>query len=214
MKHGKMSVNFGCRPFLGAASVFKTAVVALAALAGTATFAVAEVETLEIDPAHSNIGFKIKHLFSMVSGRFDAVEGTIVVDTEKPENSSVKVTIPAKSINTGVAKRDDHLRSPDFFDVEKYPTLTYVSKSVKRTGDNTADVEGDLTMHGVTKPVPLKVTFFGKGPGMQGETRTGWQAVGKLNRSDFGLNWGKLIEGTALVGEEVELILDVEAVKK
>jgi len=214
MKYGKISLSLGSRPAFGLGSTFKTAVAAMAGLVGTASFAVADVETFEIDPAHSNIGFKIKHLFTYVSGRFDEVQGSFVIDPQKPETASVKVSIPAKSINTGVKMRDDHLRGPDFFDVEKYPTLTYVSKSVKRTGENTADVEGDLTLHGVTKPVPLKVTFQGKGPGMQGETRSGWQAVGKLKRSDFGMTWGKAIEGTPLVGDEVEIVIDVEAVKK
>lgn len=208
MKHGKMLDYFRSLPSLVIAAS------ALAGFAGFTTSAIAQPETLEIDPAHSTVGFKIKHLFSFVNGRFGTVEGNIVVDSEKPDNASVKVSIGAKSIDTGVAKRDEHLRSADFFDVEKYPSLSFVSKSVKLTGENTAEMVGDLTLHGVTKEVPLKVTFLGKGPGPQGEIRTGWQATGALKRSDFGMAWGKVIEGTPLVGDLVEITLDVEAIKK
>ncbi len=178
--------------------------------------AFAAPETHEIDAAHSTVGFRIKHLFSHVTGRFDGVQGEIIVDREKPEASSVKVTIDANTINTANEKRDSHLRSADFFEVEKFPTLTYVSKSVKQTGETTADVVGDLTLHGVTKEVPLKVTFLGQGPGMApGEVKGGWQATGKIKRSDFGLTWGKLVEGTAVVGDDVEINLEVESnVKK
>ncbi len=171
-------------------------------------------ETYEIDPVHSSIGFKIKHLFSFVTGRFDTVKGIVVLDPERPGSSTVRVSIGAASINTSNAKRDAHLKTPDFFDVEKYPALTFVSKSVKQTGKDTADVIGDLTIHGVTKEVPLKVQFLGKGPGPQGEIRGGFEATTTLKRSEFGLTWNKLIEGTALVGDEVTVNLEVEAIQK
>jgi len=171
-------------------------------------------ETYEIDPVHSSIGFKVKHLFSWVQGRFDTVEGAITLDENNPEASSVKVNIKAESINTANAKRDGHLKSADFFEVDKHPLLSFASKSVKRTGETTADVIGDLTMHGVTKEVPLKVEFLGKGPGMQGETQAGFQATTTLKRSDFGLTWGKMIEGTPLVGDEVQVNLEVVGIRK
>lgn len=176
--------------------------------------ALAIPETYNVDPNHSTIGFKVKHLFSYVTGRFDKVAGTVVIDPEKPETSSVNVTIDTTTVDTANVKRDTHLKSPDFFDVEKFPAMTFVSKSVKQTGADTADVVGDLTLHGVTKEVPLKVHFLGKGPGMQGETRGGWEATTTLKRSEFGLTWGKIIEGTQVVGDDVAVTLEIEAIRK
>ncbi len=185
-----------------------------AALQTSATSALAATETYSIDPHHSTIGFKVKHLFSYVTGRFDTVEGTLSIDPEKPEASSVNVTIQATTVDTANAKRDTHLKSADFFEVTKFPLLTYVSTSVKQTGADTADVMGNLTLHGVTKEVPLKVHFIGKGPGPQGETRSGWEATASLKRSEFGLTWSKVVEGAQLVGDEVAITLEIEAIKK
>ncbi len=175
---------------------------------------VAAPETHEIDPVHSSVAFRIKHLFTFVPGRFVEFSGALTLDADKPENSSVKVTIPVASISTANDKRDEHLRSPDFFDAEKFKEITFESKSVKKTGEKTADVTGDLTLHGVTKEVVLKAEFLGQGPGMQGETRSGWHGTTTIKRSDFGINFGKDIEGTPLIGDEVEILLDIEAVKK
>ncbi len=180
-------------------------------LAGSAF---AAPETYEIDPAHTTIGFKVKHLFSFVTGRFTTVSGTIAGDADKPEASSVNATIQIGTISTANEKRDGHLKSPDFFDAAKFPTMTYVSKSVKKTGENEGEIIGDLTMHGVTKSVPLKVHFLGKGPGMQGEMRAGFEATADLKRSDFGLVWNKIIEGTSVVGDDVSIMLEIEAIKK
>jgi len=171
-------------------------------------------ETYQIDPVHSSIGFKIKHLFSKVTGRFAEVNGVIEIDPNQPENSSVNATIEVKSIDTQNAKRDSHLKTADFFDVEKFPAMTFKSKHVKKIDDKTADVIGDLTIHGVTKEVPLRVKFLGKGPGMAGKEITGWEATTTINRKDFGLTWGKMIEGVAAVGDEVEIELQIEAPKK
>ena len=168
-------------------------------------------EKYSIDPVHSTVGFKVKHLFSYVSGRFDDVKGTIDVDPAKPENSIVEVKIATKTINTANEKRDTHLRSPDFFDVEKFPEMTFKSRKVTRTGDKTADVVGDLTLHGVTKEVTLKTTFLGKGKGMTGAEQTGWEAKTTIKRSDFGLTWSKLIEGVQVVGDEIAIELLIEA---
>ena len=172
-------------------------------------------ETFSIDPHHSTVGFKVKPLFSYVTGRFDQVAGTVVLDPKKPEASSVNVTISTGSINTSNAKRDTHLKSADFFEALKFPDLVFVSKSVKQTGADTAEVVGDLTMHGVKKEVPLKVHFLGKGPGMApGEVRGGWEATTTLKRSEFGLTWSKLIEGTQVVGDDVAVALEIEGVRK
>ena len=168
-------------------------------------------EKFEIDPVHSTIGFKVKHLFSYVSGRFNDVQGTITGDAAKPEESSVEVKIATKSVNTANEKRDTHLRSPDFFDAEKFPEMTFKSKKVTRTGEETADVTGDFTLHGVTKEVTLKVKFLGKGKGMTGGLQTGWEAKTTIKRSDYGLTWSKLIEGVSVVGDEVEIELLIDA---
>ncbi|MEA3207102.1 MAG: hypothetical protein QOE70_159 [Chthoniobacter sp.] len=178
-------------------------------LVGASAFA--GTETYKIDPVHSTIGFKIRHFFSKVGGRFNEVAGTIQGDPAKPDDAQVSVTIQTKSIDTAEAKRDTHLRSPDFFDVEKFPAMTFVSKKVTRTGDNTADVTGDLTLHGVTKDVTLKVTFLGKGKTMNEAITTGWEATTKIKRSEFGLTWNKVVEGTSAVGDDVEIELQVEA---
>jgi polyisoprenoid-binding protein YceI len=178
-----------------------------------------------IDKNHSNVGFLIRHLFTKVPGRFTEFSGQIRFDEANPEQSTVEVTIKTASVNTDNDMRDKDLRSPNFFDVEKFPEMTFRSKSVKRTGQNTGDVTGDLTMHGVTKEVVLKVEFTGKGkgPGPQGKTASGqdattmvsgWDATTTLQRSDFGLTWNQMIEGTRVVGDEVQIELRVEADKQ
>ena len=167
------------------------------------------------DKAHSTIGFQVRHLFSNVPGKFDDFTGTIQFDEANPEQSSVEVNIKTASIDTGVKMRDDDLRSPNFFDAAKYPETTFKSKSVKATGNNTFDVTGDLTMHGVTKEVVLKVELIGKGAGMKpGSIVSGWDATTALKRSDFGLAWNKVIEGTQVVGDDVKIELHIEADKK
>jgi polyisoprenoid-binding protein YceI len=171
-------------------------------------------DTYAIDPAHSSVGFQIRHLFSNVTGKFDDFAGTLEFDEANPEKSSVEVTIKTASIDTGVKMRDDDLRSPNFFDAEKYPKITFKSKSVKSSEKNTAEVTGDLTMHGVTKEVVLKVELIGKGSGMKGAIVTGWDATTALKRSEFGLAWSKVIEGTAVVGDDVKIELHIEADKK
>jgi polyisoprenoid-binding protein YceI len=172
-------------------------------------------DTFVFDKAHSTMGFEVRHLFSNVPGKFDDFEGSINYDEANPDQSSVEVTIKTASIDTGVKMRDDDLRSPNFFDAEKFPTITFKSKSVKSTGKDTADVTGDLTMHGVTKEVVLKVELIGKGTGMKpGSIVSGWDATTALKRSDFGLTWNKVIEGTQVVGDDVKIELHVEADKQ
>src|ERR1700732_4028263 len=168
-----------------------------------------------IDKAHSSIGFQVRHLFSNVPGKFDDFTGTIRFDEANPEQSSGEVDIKTPSIDTGVKMRDDDLRSPNFFDATKYPETLFKSKSVKTTGNNTFEVTGDLTMHGVTKEVVLKVELVGKGAGLKpGSFVSGWDATTALKRSDFGLAWNKVIEGTQVVGDDVKIELHIEADKK
>jgi polyisoprenoid-binding protein YceI len=172
-------------------------------------------DTYAIDKAHSSIGFQVRHLFSNVPGKFDDFTGTIQFDEASPEQSSVEVSIKTASINTGVKMRDDDLRSPNFFDAAKFPELSFKSKSVKKTADNMFDVTGDLTMHGVTKEVVLKAELLGKGAGMKpGSVLTGWDGTTAIKRSEFGLAWNKVIEGTQVVGDDVKIELHIEADKK
>ncbi|HEY2713682.1 MAG TPA: YceI family protein [Chthoniobacterales bacterium] len=171
-------------------------------------------ETYKIDSVHSSISFKVRHFFSYVTGDFKRFEGTIHVDMDHPEKSSVSATIDVASIDTKNDKRDEDLRSPDFFEVAKYPTITFKSKSVKKTGTESGDIVGNLTMHGVTKEITLHAKFLGKGKGMGGKAISGWQVTADpIKRADYGLNWSKAVEGTAVVGEEVTISIDVEADK-
>jgi polyisoprenoid-binding protein YceI len=171
-------------------------------------------EAYKIDPVHSTIGFKVRHFFSYVSGSFKKFDGTINLDSDHPEKSSVEAIIDVASIDTRNDNRDNDLRGADFFDVAKYPTITFKSRSVKQTGADSADVIGNLTMHGVTKEITLHVKFLGKGKGMGGKSISGWQVTTEpLKRSEYGLTWSKVVEGTAAVGEEVTISIDVEAGK-
>ena len=169
-----------------------------------------------IDPVHSVVEFKVKHMMiSNVKGHFSKVTGTLKLDEAKPENSNVEASIEVASIETRDAQRDGHLKSPDFFDAEKYPTITFKSNTVKATGNGSGTVEGDLTIHGVTKRVTLDVegpTAPGKDP--WGNTRVAVTATTKISRKDFGLTWNAPLEtGGILVGDEVTITLDVQFVK-
>lgn len=169
-------------------------------------------ETYRIDPAHSSVSFKIKHLFAKVTGQFSEFSGTISGDANKPDEIAVQVEIRTASINTREPKRDEHLRSAEFFDVEQHPTITFASRKVNRTGEDSAFVTGDLTMRGVTREAILQVKFLGRGPDQQGIVRTGWEAQTALKRSDYGLLWSKAVEGTQVVSDDVEIELNIEAV--
>ena len=169
-------------------------------------------DTYQIDSVHSSINFKVRHFFSYVNGSFKKFEGTIRVDPDHPEKSSVTATIDTASIDTKNDKRDEDLRSANFFDVAKYPAITFKSKSVKQTGADSGDILGDLTMHGVTKEITLHVKFLGKGKGMGGKSISGWQVMPEpIKRTDYGLNWSKMVEGTAVVGDDVTVSIDIES---
>jgi len=201
-------------PFMKTSNwISKSILVAVVGL-GVHTPLSAAPETHEFDPAHSFVGFRIKHLFAYVHGRFNDVKGTLVIDPDKPEDATVTATIGVASISTGVEKRDAHLRTPDFFDAEKFKEITFKSKSVEKTGDKTAKVKGDLTIHGVTKEVTLDVEYFGHGADGQGSIRSGWRGMTTLKRSDYGITFGKDIEGVPLIGDQVDIILDMEGIVK
>jgi polyisoprenoid-binding protein YceI len=174
-------------------------------------------ETWSIDPEHSIVGFKIRHMMvSNVKGNFPSFSGTVEIDDKDISKSKVEVSIETASINTNIKKRDEHLRSPDFFDVAKYPTMTYVSSKVEKAGEGKLRVVGNLTLHGVTREVILNVegpTAAFKDP--WGSLRRGASATAKINRKDFGLNWNTAIEsGGVLVGEEVAIEIELEMSKK
>jgi len=172
--------------------------------------------TWDIDPTHTDVGFSVKHMMvSNTKGRFAGVKGTVDIDDKDLTKTKIGITIDVKSIDTREPKRDDHLRSPDFFDVAKFPTLTFKSKSVATAGKG-FKVTGDITIHGVTKEIVLDVDSITaplKDP--FGGTRRGVVAHTKVNRGDFGLKWNKAIEaGGVVVGEEVTITIDAELTEK
>lgn len=170
------------------------------------------VTPLQIDRSHSDVAFQVRHLLSKVRGRFNDFNGTIEFDRSNPQNARVDVTIQAASIDTGEPDRDKHLRSADFFDVDKYPTLRFVSTSVTPRDGNTYDVAGELTIHGVTRHVVLPATFLGSASDPWGNAKSVFEADLTLNRKDFGLTWNAALEtGGFLVGDEVLVSLSIQA---
>jgi polyisoprenoid-binding protein YceI len=171
--------------------------------------------TYQIDKAHSEAVFQVRHLLTKVRGRFSDFEGEIDYDEENPERSSVNVTIQAASIDTNERDRDTHLRSGDFFEVEKFQTLTFKSTRTTRKGKDSFDVAGDLTIRDVTRPVTLSVTHLGKAKDPWGNERIAFEAETTINRKDFGLLWNAVLEtGGFLVGDEVKISLSVQALPK
>jgi polyisoprenoid-binding protein YceI len=172
--------------------------------------------TWNLDPVHSVAEFKVKHMMiSKVKGQFTGISGKLMLDESDVTKSRVEATIDASTINTHDPQRDGHLKSADFFDAEKYPTLSFQSTGIERTGEDELAVSGDLTIHGVTRPVVFQAegpTAEGKDP--WGNTRIGLSAVTKINRKDFGLTWNAALEtGGILIGEEVTITLDVQFIK-
>ena len=181
-------------------------------LASTAAFA--EEATYEIDHAHSSIVFKIRHMFSKVPGRFKKFSGTITVDPDVRDSVNATATIDVASIDTDEPKRDDHLRSPDFFDVAKFPTMTFKGgKLTDINADHTkGKLTGELTIRDVTKPVVLDVEWFGKGKDPFGNEKIAFAGTTTLNRKDFGIIWNKTLDsGGYLVGDDVQVEISVEA---
>jgi polyisoprenoid-binding protein YceI len=169
-------------------------------------------DTYKIDPVHSSVGFAVSHMvISTVKGKFDEFNGTVTVDNSQVQTA--QGTIQTKSVNTGVEGRDKDLRSANFFDVEKYPTITFQTKSATKEGENTVLV-GDFTMHGVTKALSLPVKVKGPIKDPWGNMRIGLEANTKVNRKDFGLTYNKALEtGGLVVGDEVEIQINAEAVR-
>jgi polyisoprenoid-binding protein YceI len=169
-----------------------------------------------IDPSHTNVEFGVRHLMiSTVKGRFRAVAGTVSLPSGDPVKAQIDVTIDVASIDTGVAQRDDHLRSPDFFDAARFPKLEFASRRVERTGTDTLRIVGDLTIRDVTREVPLQVHQLGTVRDPWGGERAGFTATARINRRDFGLSWNQALEaGGVLVGDDVAITLEVELVQQ
>ncbi|MES2486537.1 MAG: YceI family protein [Bacteroidota bacterium] len=169
-----------------------------------------------LDPTHSEVGFKVKHLmFTNVSGQFTKFEATATSNEENFDSASFDFSAEVDSINTNNADRDGHLKSGDFFDAAQFPTITFKSTSVSKESEDELKVTGDLTVHGVTKPVTLDVEFGGIQKDPWGNIKSGFSVTGKINRKDFGLTWNAALEtGGVMLGEEVKLALELQFVKQ
>jgi polyisoprenoid-binding protein YceI len=180
----------------------------------TAIATAAGLTTWSIDPVHSNVEFAVRHLMiTTVKGRFTDVRGTVVLDDERAEASSAEVSIGVASIDTREPQRDAHLRSADFFDAEVHPTITFRSTGVQGHFDDGLTLVGDLTIHGVSRPVTLDVTREGRAKDLWGGQRAGFTATTRIKRSEFGLTWNQLLEtGGLAVSDEVKITLDVQLI--
>ena len=191
--------------------IVRSAVVALALVPA---MALAQASTWSIDGSHTRTGFSVKHLvISDVKGEFAKTEGKAQIDDADLSKSTVEVTIQAASIDTRDEKRDGHLKSADFFDVAKFPTITFKSTKVEAGKDGALTVTGDLTMHGVTKPVTLEGAITKAITDPWGLTRRGVTLAGKIDRKAWGISWGKVTDVGAVVGDEVKLDIQAEIVK-
>lgn len=189
-----------------------THLAALTAVSGLTLSPAQAAENLRIDPDHTTVAFNVDHLgFSNISGRFSNISGTIALDREKLQDSSVKVQIATTSINSAHDKRDDHLRSKDFFDVAAFPTMTFNSTEILPVDRDNFQIKGLLTLLGVTKPLTLDAHFNGEGPNpfMPEQHTLGFSATGKLKRSEFGMEFG-----LPMIGDQVQLQLEVEAIRQ
>jgi len=176
----------------------------------------AELPTWGIDLVHSSVGFTVRHLVvSKVRGKFTRWSGTILMDEHDLTGAEVDIAIELASVDTGAEQRDSHLRSADFFDVEKFPAMTFKSTRVEKASDSVLSLHGNLSLHGVTRPVTLAVEYAGTQKDPWGGFRAGFSARASLNRKDFGLTWNQLLEtGGVAVGEKVDIDIEIEAVKQ
>lgn len=172
-------------------------------------------ETYKIDSAHSVVSFGVHHFVGVTKGKFTRVSGTLDLDREHPDRSSVSAQIPVQSIDTGIQKRDDHLRSAEFFDAAKYPQITLKSRSVKQTGPQAGDIVGDLTMHGVTRSVTLHVKLLSSKSAQESSSTLRWAiTMDPLKRRDFNLMFSSTAEAISGIGQDVSISLEIETVKR
>ena len=185
-----------------------TMILAIAAVAPAA-------DVYTVDGAHSDVNFKIRHLISKVTGRFDDFDGTVTADFENLDASSVTFTIAAASIDTANEDRDKHLRSADFFNVENHPEITFTSSKITKVSDNDYAVTGTFTMLGTSKKITLPVTYLGEIKDPWGNTKAGYELSATINRKDYGMEWNKALDaGGFILGDEVEISIGLEMAKK
>jgi polyisoprenoid-binding protein YceI len=190
---------------------FRLSLTAIALICGWSIETASAKEIFKIDPDRSTIRFNVRQYLGTVSGRFSEFSGVIDVDREQPEKSSVTSTIQVKSIDTRIAKRDEHLRSAEFFDVAKFPEITFKSRRVKRTGPNSSEIAGDFTMHGVTKPISLEVKLLTPS---SNERATRWQvSTAPLSRREFDLRFSRSLESVSMISDRVSVEIEIEATK-
>ena len=183
----------------------------LAMLVGSMQSMQAQAVTYRIDPIHSFIIFRVKHLNTgFAYGRFNTFSGTFVVDERNPANSSIELEIEANSVDTGNSQRDDHLRNPDFFNARQFPKITFKSTRVRKLNDTTVEVQGNLTMRGVTRPITARVTFTGKGRNQRGQEIIGFETTFTIRRSQFNINYG--LNGG--LDDEVRVTFAVEGIRQ
>ena len=187
-------------------------ITALVLVLGFGTAAAQDLYT--IDPSHSNVAFKVRHLVSKVGGEFTEFDGTITADFNNLDVSGVQFSIQAASLDTRNEDRDSHLRSVDFFDVEKYPEITFTSTKVTKIDKDSFAVAGILTMHGVSKPITLTVDYLGEMTAMGG-TRAGYELSTTLDRKDFGISWNRALDtGGFILGDDVVVNINLEVIKQ
>ena len=197
--------------------ITRVLLIVAASLAFATADARAATERYNVDPDHSIVGFSVAHMVvSKTTGRFKDYTGFIEMDPDAKTVKAIEAVIQTASLDTNHVKRDTHLRRPDFFNVEKYPAMTFKMKSYEKIGDNQYMAKGDLTLLGVTKEVALIGTFNGLVPkDPMGNTRAGFTAHGKINRQDFGMKWSKVLDnGGLVVGDDVDISLEIEVIKQ
>jgi len=169
-----------------------------------------------IDPMHSEVQFKVKHLvISTVSGFFKSFAGELLTDNDDFENAEIDFSLDIASIDTNQSQRDEHLKSPEFFDGQTYPKISFKSTSFTKTGDEEYDLNGNLTIKGISKPVSLKVEFGGSTADFYGNIKAGFEITGKVNRKDFGLVWDGVTEaGSIVLGEDIKLLINIQLAKQ
>ncbi|MBN1585995.1 MAG: YceI family protein [Candidatus Omnitrophica bacterium] len=171
----------------------------------------AQAATFKVDPAHSAVTFKIRHFVTKVPGRFSQFNGTIEMEQSDPATLQVDFEVAVGSINTDNESRDGHLRSPDFFDVGNFPTASFKSTEVQGSEAGMAFVTGDFTLHGVTKQIQIPVQLLGIMPAGEGKTKAGFETRFVIDRRDYAVSWNKVVEGSGILGDQVELYVSVEA---
>lgn len=177
--------------------------------------AIADTATYKIDPEHTNVEFEIDHLFSRIRGRFAGFEGALRFDPKSHSAKDAKLTVQVESLNTLVEKRDAHLLSPDFFAAEEHPTIQFRSTTIRHVAGQNYRMDGEITIREQTRPISLDVEYLGTAADPWGAIRAGFTVRGQLNRQDFGVSWNQAVEnGVLLVGNEVDLVINVEAIKQ